>query len=140
MDLKDIHFIPLVPLADLLRGPNVACAMKLARALRPCHEDVVAACLYAAATRARQPRPGSIREAALAAYHYDPRGFINSASRALRGALPDSDAHLFRVCYHLGYFLRRRTWADAMEVARALGPCSQETVAAALAAATVRCR
>jgi len=140
MELKDVPLLPLVPLADLLRGPNVACAMKLARALRPCHEDVVAACLYAAATSARQPRPGLIREAALAAYHYEPRAFVSAASRALRAPLPDTDAALFRAAYRIGLLLRHRTWEDAIQLARALSPCSDAAVAAALAAATVRCR
>jgi hypothetical protein len=141
MELKDVILLPLGPLADLLRGPNVARAMKLARALRPCHEDVVAACLYAAATAARQPRPGSIREAALAAYHYEPRAFVSAAERALRGALPDTNAGaLFRAAYRLGLLLRSRTWEDAFQLARALSPCSDKAVAATLLAATVRCR
>ena len=138
--LELIKEVPFVVLGEFLRRPNMGRAVEVARALGPCWEPVLAACLYAAATRARQPRPGSIREAALAAYHYEPRAFVSAAGRALRAPLPDTDAALFRAAYRLGILLRHRTWEDAIQLARALSPCSDAAVSAALAAATVRCR
>ena len=123
-----------------LTRPTLGRALEVARALRPCDSALLAACLYAAARSPRQPRPGNIREAATAARLCDPRGFISSTSKALRAELVDADAHLFRVCYRLYFLLRWPTWANAQDLARALGPCSEKAVAATLLAATVRVR